>query len=163
MSAALRIEQLVQEMLEHQDSSLFLVEISFSNSKNSQKVIVHLDGDQGISIDVCAEISRKLGAAIEEEDLIRESFTLEVSSPGLDLPLKLHRQYIKNVGRKLKVLKQDNTTIKGVLTAVSEQQIVVQEEQKVKSKDKSKKEGETKEVVIPFEDIKKTNVLATFN
>jgi ribosome maturation factor RimP len=163
MSAERRIELLVQEMLEHQDPSLFLVDVSLSNSKNSQKVIVHLDGDRGVSIDVCAEISRKLGAHIEEEDLIQGSFTLEVSSPGLDLPLKLHRQYAKNVGRKIKVLRQDNTTIKGTLTAVNEQQIVLQEEQKVKSKDKSKKQGETKEIVIPFEHIKKTNVLASFN
>lgn len=163
MSAERRIEQLVQEMLEHQNPSLFLVDVNLSNAKNSQKVIVHLDGDEGISIDVCAEISRKLGARIEEEDLISGSFTLEVSSPGLDLPLKLHRQYIKNVGRKIKVLKQDNSTVKGVLTEVGKEQIVLQEEQKVKSKDKSKKRGETKEVVIPFQDIKKTNVLASFN
>lgn len=163
MSAEQRIEQLVQEMLEHQDPSLFLVDVNLSNSKNSQKVVVYLDGDEGISIDVCAEISRKLGATIEEEDLIKGSFTLEVSSPGLDLPLKLHRQYKKNVGRKVKVLRQDNSTLKGTLAKVNEHQIVLEEEQKIKSKDKSKKKGETKEVMIPFEDIKKINVLASFN
>ncbi|WPP48401.1 ribosome maturation factor RimP [Catalinimonas niigatensis] len=163
MSAEQRIEQLVLEMLEHQDTSLFLVDVNLSNSKNSQKVIIHLDGDEGISIDVCAEISRKLGAIIEEEDLIHGSFTLEVSSPGLDQPLKLRRQYAKNVGRKVKILLQDNTTLKGTLAQVDEHQIVLHEEQKIKSKDKSKKQGEIKEVTIPFEDIKKTNVLASFN
>lgn len=162
MSAEVRIAQWVQEMLEEHDQSLFLVDISISNAKNSQKVVVHLDGDEGISIDTCAEISRKLGTRMEEEELISGSFTLEVSSPGLDLPLKMHRQYKKNVGRKIKVLLQDNTTVKGELTQVNEQQIVLQEELKVKSKDKSKKRGETKEVVIPFQDIKKTNVLASF-
>ncbi|MDF9800212.1 ribosome maturation factor RimP [Catalinimonas alkaloidigena] len=162
MSLEVQIEGWVQEMLEGQDPSLFLVEVSISNAKNSQKVVVHLDGDEGISIDTCAEISRKLGARMEEENLISESFTLEVSSPGLDLPLKMHRQYKKNVGRNVKVLLQDNTTKKGVLMQVDEQQIVLKEELKVKSKDKSKKRGETKEVVIPFQDIKKTNVLASF-
>lgn len=162
MNAEEKIGQWVQEMLDTQDDSLFLVDISILDAKNSQKVVVHLDGDEGISIDTCAEISRKLGNLMEEEELISESYTLEVSSPGLDLPLKMHRQYIKNIGRRVKVLLQDNTTLKGELTQVSEQQIVLQEELKIKSKDKSKKRGETKEVVIPFQDIKKTNVLASF-
>ncbi|WKN32873.1 ribosome maturation factor RimP [Porifericola rhodea] len=164
MNIEVQIEQLVQQILEEQqDPSLFLVDVSVSSAKNSQKVIIHLDGDEGISIDTCALVSRKLGAIIEEQDLISGSFTLEVSSPGLDLPLKMHRQYTKNIGRRVKVLLQDNTTVKGELSKVEEGQIIVQEELKNKSKDKSKKQGGTKEIVIPFQDIKKTNVLASFN
>ena len=129
MSVESRITETVEEILaQKNDQSLFLVDISVSSAKNSQKVLVHLDGDEGVNIDICAEISRQLGAMLEEENLISGSFTLEVSSPGLDLPLKLYRQYRKNIGRKIKVLTEDNETRKGVLKEVGEEQIVMLEE-----------------------------------
>jgi len=119
-----------------------------------------MDGDQGVSIDACAEISRQLSAFIEEEELMTGSFILEVSSPGLDLPLKLHRQYHKNIGRKIKVLTQDDKTLKGTLKEVSEQQIVMLEE--VRTKGGRKNKDNPKEITIPFDEIRKTNVLASF-
>jgi len=161
MSVESRITETVEEILaQKNDQSLFLVDISVSSAKNSQKVLVHLDGDEGVNIDICAEISRQLGAMLEEENLISGSFTLEVSSPGLDLPLKLHRQYRKNIGRKIKVLTEDNETRKGVLKEVGEEQIVMLEE--MPAKGAKKKKDNVKEVSIPFENIKKTNVLASF-
>lgn len=120
MSAESRITQAVKEILEQKgDETLFLVDLVVSSAKNSQKVLVHLDGDEGVNIDTCAEISRQLGNILEEEDLFSGSFTLEVSSPGLDLPLKLQRQYHKNIGRNIKVLTQDNMTRKGLLKEVT--------------------------------------------
>ena len=161
MSAESRIIQTVEEILEQRgDPSLFLVDVVVSSAKNSQKVLVHLDGDEGVNIDACAEISRQVGGVIEEEDLFTGSFILEVSSPGLDLPLKMQRQYHKNVGRKVKVLTQDNMTLKGLLKEVTEKHIVIEE--LPKGKGPHKKKADTKEVVIPFQEIKKTNVLASF-
>lgn len=161
MSVESRITQVVEEILQQKDDqSLFLVDVFVSSAKNSQKVLVHLDGDEGVSIDACAEISRRLAGIIEEEDLISGSFTLEVSSPGLDLPLKLLRQYHKNIGRRVKVLTHDDKTLKGMLKEVSDQQIIMLEEPGGKAT--KKKKDNTKEVIIPFEEIKKTNVLASF-
>lgn len=142
------------------DQSLFLVDVVVSSAKNSQKVLVHLDGDEGVNIDACAEISRQLGSILEEEDIFSGSFILEVSSPGLDLPLKLQRQYHKNIGRKVKVLTQDNITRKGLLKKVTEAHIVIEEQPK--GKGAQKKKGDTKEIQISFQEIKKTNVLASF-
>ena len=156
-----RITKLVEKILaQRQDDSLFLVDVVVSASKNSQKVLVHLDGDEGVNIDACAEISRQVGGVIEEEDLFTGSFILEVSSPGLDLPLKMQRQYYKNVGRNVKVLTQDNMTRKGLLKEVTEEHIVIEE--LPKGKGPQKKKADTKEVLIPFQEIKKTNVLASF-
>lgn len=161
MSAESRITQAVKEILEQKgDETLFLVDVVVSSAKNSQKVLVHLDGDEGVNIDTCAEISRQLGNILEEEDLFSGSFTLEVSSPGLDLPLKLQRQYHKNIGRNIKVLTQDNMTRKGLLKEVTEAHIVIAEQPK--GKGAQKKKGDVKEVLIPFQEIKKTNVLASF-
>ena len=163
MSLESRITQVVEDLLkEKDDQSLFLVDIVTSTAKSGQKILVHLDGDDGVNIDTCAEISRRLGAVLEEEEWVSGSYILEVSSPGLDLPLKLNRQYHKNIGRKIKVLTEDNNTRKGLLHEVNEQHIIIMEEPKGKgSKSKSKK-GNLQEVTIPFEEIKKTTVLASF-
>jgi ribosome maturation factor RimP len=161
MSVESRITQVVEDILAQRgDQSLFLVDVVVSSAKNSQKVLVHLDGDEGVNIDACAEISRQLGSILEEEDIFSGSFILEVSSPGLDLPLKLQRQYHKNIGRKVKVLTQDNITRKGLLKKVTEAHIVIEEQPK--GKGAQKKKGDTKEIQIPFQEIKKTNVLASF-
>ncbi|MFP4090186.1 MAG: ribosome assembly cofactor RimP [Cyclobacteriaceae bacterium] len=162
MSVQLRVEQAVKDKLEQiGDDSLFLVDVMISQSKNSQKVVVHLDGDQGVSIDTCAELSRHLSAILDEEDLLEGSFTLEVSSPGLDQPLKMERQYKKNIGRRVKILTTDDRTLKGVLAGVAEQHVILKEETKVKGK--HRKPELEQEAEIPFEQIKKINVLASFN
>lgn len=147
----------VNELLAQKDSSLFLVNVTASPGKGSRKVVVHIDGDQGVPIDVCADISRSLSHRLDEEELIDDNYTLEVSSPGLSQPLLLKRQYIKNVGRHVKVLLDSDKTVQGELRGVDDEQIVVAEVDR-----RSKKKGGGQEVTIPFSDIKKTNVLAIF-
>jgi ribosome maturation factor RimP len=90
-----------------------------------QKVLILLDKDEGITIEECASVSRRLAAVLEAEETIEGSYNLEVSSPGLDQPLKIPRQYKKNVGRDLKVTLTDGETITGKLTAAEEDYIVL--------------------------------------
>ena len=59
------------------------------------KILILVDGDEGITIDRCAEISRRTGATLEEQETMSDAYVLEVSSPGLEHPLKLMRQYKK--------------------------------------------------------------------
>ena len=94
---------------------------------------------------------------IEEGELYPENnFSLEVSSPGVDRPLQLHRQYLKNVGRKVEVLYTDGNKLEGTLTQVNEGGVVI-EQQEGKGKKMIKKE-----VTILFNEIKHTTVLITF-
>ena len=148
----------VAELLAQKDPALFLVTVSVSSGKGTKKLVVHIDGDQGVPIDVCAEVSRALSHRLDEEELIDEKYTLEVSSPGLSQPLLLRRQYVKNVGRHVKVLLNDDKTVQGKLLAVDKEQITIAEETVCRPK----KKAETKETTIPFSHIKKTNVLAIF-
>lgn len=141
----------VEKLLE--DPSLFLVEASLNGHGNQQKLKVLIDGDKGVTIDQCATISRKLGHWLEENDVINGAYQLEVSSPGLDLPLKQMRQYRKNAGRKVKVIQNEGKELKGTLEEVSEQSITLKIE---------KKKKETELVTIPFENIQQTKVLVTF-
>ena len=133
---------------------LFLVDVRIRPVNNFK---VFIDGDQGVSIETCVAVNRKICKQIEGAGLYPDGdFSLEVSSPGLDEPLKLHRQYLKNVGRSVEVVRTDGTKTEGVLKEVGETSIVVEE-----AKGKGKKK-ETVSHTIPFEHIKTTKIQVTF-
>jgi ribosome maturation factor RimP len=158
------IEELVKRILAAGDRAeeLFLVEVTIAgNQKANPKVTVLIDGDNGVDIDTCALISRRLGNQIEELNLLENAYVLEVSSPGLDLPLQQKRQYTKNIGRKIKVLLKDGSTKTGKLTLVEAESILLEEETPGKKK-KAAKETETSPARISWEDISKTNVMVSF-
>lgn len=154
-----RIEELVSMNLGKE--SFFLVDVLLGGSPAMRKITVLVDGDQGISVEDCATISRKLAERLEQEDLIDSAYVLEVSSPGVDQPLKLKRQYLKNVGRKLAVTLGDQQIKSGKLVGVKEEGIVLDEE--VKDKQGKGKKITIQTVEIPFDQIKKSNVLIAFN
>lgn len=150
-----KIASLVNSVLQNEQH--FLVDVRISGSEGRQKIQVLLDGDEGISIDDCAIVSRKLANLIEEQDLIQDAYLLEVSSPGIDFPLSSQRQYNKNIGRSLKVVLLDGTTHTGVLQQVTEDGITIEEEVKQKGK-----KTVTQPLDIPYSNIKSTNVLVSF-
>lgn len=137
------------------DDSQFIVEVIASLKKIPNKLIVILDGDNGVNIDDCANLSRGLSEALDSMGFLKGAYHLEVSTPGLDHPLKLKRQYIKNKGRKVRV-KRAEGSVEGLLIGVTDNDITVEEET-----GKGKKK-EMKEVKIPFAEIDKTFVLVSF-
>jgi ribosome maturation factor RimP len=136
------------------DADLFLVEISIKPTNN---IKIYIDGNQGVSVDKLVQLNRKLYRQLEEEGFYPDgNFSLEISSPGLDEPLKLHRQYVKNVGRFVEVLTTEGAKKEGKLNAVTEEAIEIEE---IKGK------GKKQEVVlhsIPFSIIKSTKVQIKF-
>ncbi len=81
----------------------FLVDVQVRNERGAKLVQIFVDTDAGIRIDQCAAISRDVAREFESHHLLEGKFHLEVSSPGIDKPLKLLRQYQKNTGRRFKV------------------------------------------------------------
>lgn len=147
-----KIEALLQQYLE--DGKYFVVDIKVSLSKIHSKVVILLDSDTGISIDECSDISRKIGKDLDE--IMPDKYTLEVSSPGVDIPLTFERQYRKNIGRNLKVVLKNGEERKGLLESVEAEKIVIKEDKKVKK-------GEVIEPLsILFEDIKQAQVIISF-
>jgi ribosome maturation factor RimP len=138
------------------DDSQFIVDVIVSLRKNPKKVLVILDGDKGVSIDDCAELNRKLSEALDKVNPVEGRYLLEVSTPGLDHPLQVKRQYFKNRNRKVRV-KTANATVEGLLANVTDEAITVQQATG------SGKKKEIKEIIIPFTDIDKTFVLVSFN
>jgi ribosome maturation factor RimP len=102
-------------------------------------------------------ISRYVGFKLEEENTIETPYNLEVSSPGLDMPLTQIRQYTKNIGRELAIKLADGSKKEGKLTALTEDAVVIEE----KVKEKGKK-ASVVETVIPIEQITETKVLISF-
>lgn len=120
------------------------------------KITVVVDGDNGVTIDDCGEISRQLSARLDAMNFGTGRYVLEVTTPGLDQPLKLKRQYAKNIGRVLKVHRKDKSIVSARLAKADEQGIVLSQEVK---------EGKTrleKEVQVPFEEIEKAFVVISF-
>jgi ribosome maturation factor RimP len=133
----------------------FLIDIVASSRQGPKKISVIVDGDEGISIDDCAELSRQLSKALDDLGLIEDNYLLEVSTPGVDHPLKLKRQYNKNIGRRLKVKLHDKI-VEGKLTEVDEEKITLTQETG------AGKKKETQTMVIPFSSIDKAFVLVSF-
>ncbi|WP_304233734.1 ribosome maturation factor RimP [Jiulongibacter sediminis] len=136
------------------DSKFYLVDLKVSTSKIKQKITVLVDTDEGILIDECSTISRQLGELLDEE--IDNAYTLEVSSPGIDHPLKLSRQFVKNIGRTLKVIKKDGTEVKGELVNASENVFTIQPDKKKKEKTKPEP------VELGYDEIKEAVVQVSF-
>ena len=147
------LEQKVKALIEA-EPDVFLVEIRIKPTNN---VKVFLDGDNGISLDKLIQYNRKLYKDLEESSFFPGGdFSLEVSSPGLDEPLKLRRQYQKNITRYVEVTRVDGVKNEGKLLQVGETEIVVEEE---------KGKGKKKELVqhtVPFDQIKTTKIQIKF-
>ena len=131
----------------------FLVEISVKPTNN---IKVFIDADQGAAIDQLSRINRALYKWVEENLFPNGDFSIEVSSPGLDEPLKLDRQYLKNIGRMVEIVLKNGLKKEGKLISVSENEIVIEEEIG---------KGKKKEVIqhiISKEEIKTTKVQVKF-
>ncbi|TKC12890.1 ribosome assembly cofactor RimP [Pedobacter polaris] len=153
MQVEKRVKELVEEKIADRPE-LFLVAIKMLPNN---KLIIHVDGDEGISIQDCAAISRHVGFHLEEENTIDKAYNLEVSSPGVGEPLQLNRQYLKNIGRDLSVKLADGKVKEGKLLSVNDASIGVEE--KVKEKGKKVQLVETQ---IEFNNIVETKVLISF-
>jgi ribosome maturation factor RimP len=147
-----KIEEFVRNLIGTREN-LFLIEVKITPAN---KVTVLLDGDNGVTIDDCTKVNKALYKFIEENNLFGGDFSLEVSSAGVDKPLKLLRQYKKNIGRKVKVTLIDGGIVEGKLTDVTTEDITIKE-----------KTGKGNKIImnkttILFNQIKDTTVLITF-
>ncbi|MBL1409103.1 ribosome assembly cofactor RimP [Sphingobacterium faecale] len=154
----MQVEQRVKELVEEKiadRADLFIVRIKMLNNGVLE---ILLDGDEGISIEDCVAVSRHVGFHLEEENVIEKAYRLEVSSPGIDAGLLLPRQYVKNVGRNVRVKLDDGTKREGKLISATESEVIIEE----KTKEKGKK-AETNEVIFSMDKITETKVLISFN
>lgn len=144
-----QLSGLIEEYLKESDK--FLIEVTV---KSSNRIMVFIDGDEGVKIEDCQKLSRYIEQTLDRET---EDFDLMVSSAGADRPFRVPRQYQKHIGRILEVVTQDGTKFEGPLLVSDEKGITIEQEIK-----KSKKEIEKKEVVIQYSEIKSAKVVISF-
>lgn len=154
MSFKEKVKGLLDTALEERPD-LFLVDFTISDAS---KIIVTLDGDKGVTLQDCIDVSRAIEHNLDREE---HDFALEVASGGASAPLKNIRQYKKNIGRRLKV-KLATQEIEAGLTDANDEFIVLAWEAREPKQLGKGKETVQKRVEIPYADIKEAVVVIIF-
>jgi len=151
-------EKILELVAEALTEDQFIVELRIDAAN---KIYIEVDDRVvPISITECIKVSRAVEHNLDREV---EDFALEVASPGLDQPFKVYDQYVKNIGRPVKVKKSDGQIQKGTLVEVSPEEIRLEYKVKQKIEGRSKaKEWVTKSVSILMDDIKETYIEIVF-
>lgn len=148
--------QIVESVID--GNEFFIVDTHISQIKGTWMIKISADSDKGIGIDECGVLSRKINKNIEEQYPETE-YELEITSPGVGEPLKLQRQYLKNMGRDLKIWLTNGKELVGKLVeAIPDQKIIIEEYEKKKGKIIA-----TKQTEILTSDIKRSEVQISFN
>ena len=120
-----KIREALERIIEEVDPSVFIVGIDLKKGRRNI-LSVKIDTDEGITLGTCTRISRKLNRWVDEVQPFGDrSLLVEVSSPGVGYPLKLARQYPRNVGRVLEISDSTGEQTRGLLLAVSEEEIQI--------------------------------------
>ena len=152
MIAKEKIQILVEEVM---SSDMFIVDITVGTGNS---ILVSIDSDAGISVGECVQISRHIESSLDREV---EDFSLEVSSPGLSLPLKVFRQYLKNIGREVEVVTKSGEKQKGILKSATIDGFEL--EFLAKGRVDGKKVEETKMLTYSFDQMKTVKIVISFN
>lgn len=155
MSLKENVTQLLEAALAERPE-LFLIDFKIL-ADNTIEVII--DGDQGVSVEDCIAISRAIEHNLDREE---EDFSLQVMSAGVSEGLQNIRQYKKNIGRKLKVQKTDQSIVEGELKTVTPNDITIVWKAREPKPVGKGKITVTKEACVSFEDIKNAKVMITF-
>lgn len=135
--------------------SIFLIDLAVSDSF---KVSVGLDGDNGVALQDCIDVSRAIENNLDREE---QDFSLEVASVGVGSPLKMTRQYIKNIGRTL-IVTTNTEKIEAELVEANDVFIILSWKAREPKKVGKGKETVQKEQQIPYTEIKEAIVTVTF-
>ena len=146
MIEKIKILELVNNTLDGSDKFLVNLKITPDN-----RIFVDIDGDNGITVDDCIELSRAIEGQLDRDE---EDFELNVSSSGADQPLKLTRQYRKNIGRDVEVVYLDGEKVEGELTAADEERFTLRTH--------GTKKQAPQELQIAYRDVKSTRVTIKF-
>lgn len=149
-----KVGNLLETALEERPS-LFLIDFKITDSN---KIMVTLDGDKGVNLQDCIDVSRAIEHNLDREE---HDFSLEVTSAGATTPLVNKRQYVKNIGRTLKVV-TDKEQVEAKLTEANDENIVLEWKAREPKKIGKGKETVQKRAEIPYSDIKEAVVVIKF-
>lgn len=129
----------------------FLIEVI----QNGKKLEVYIDSDEGVKFRQCQKFSRAIESYLDTELILGEDYTLEVSSPGVDRPLKFKRQYPRHLGRKLEITLAEEKMVTGKFMEFEDDELTIRVQ--------GAKKGQFKKMKIKFEEIVEAKVLVSFS
>ena len=150
------VKQLLKEALE-ENESIFLIDLSFLEGS---KIMIELDGDSGINLKECMRISRHINDNLDREE---EDYSLEVTSVDISKPLKVPRQYQKNIGRILSIKTTDGDKIEGTVVSADLNEVSLKWKAREPKPIGKGKVTVNKEAVIDYNSIKEAKVKIIFN
>jgi ribosome maturation factor RimP len=150
MNIVEQIENRLEEITK--EKNLLLIDFHWRGTDSFRVLEIFVDNVEGITTEICSEVSREIESFIDEAGLIKGKYRLDVSSPGVGKPLKYIEQFPKHIGRsfKLQLISGDDNVekIEGKLTAVNGDELVF--------------EVDGKERLINFKNIKQAKVQISF-
>ena len=132
--------------------NFFVIDITFRGDNRKKIIEVFVDAEKNIDADNLAEISREINSIIEEQDIIQQAYRLDVSTPGVDRPLKFLKQFPKHINRNFEVtykIENETRTITGKLLSVEKEELTFL--------------SDKKEVLIEFKNITTAKVIISFS
>jgi len=150
-----KVLELLNKGLEEKPS-VFLIDLKISEGN---KIVVTLDGDNGVNLQDCIDISRAIEHNLDREE---EDFSLEVASAGATSPLKFPRQYKKNIGRKIEVKKTDGSILEATITDATDEFVALEWISREPKQIGKGKETVTHNIEVPYSEIKEAKVIIVF-
>ena len=144
-----QVEKLAEEAIKELEAPVYVADVLV---KSGNVIYVFVDSDEQVHIEDCIVISKYVESKLDREV---EDYELNVSSYGATQPLKFPRQYVKNIGRTLEVVKADDAELTGEIVAANDHEVVL----KVAGK---KKKDEPVQLGIPYNEIKEAKVKVSF-
>lgn len=148
------IKDITEKYLE--GTTMFLVDVVV---KPGNAIVVEVDSDEGVSIDDCIALSRNIESYLDRD---AEDFELEVGSAGITSPLKIPRQYKKNIGNEVEVLTKKGQKLSGVLKSCDDNSFVITVTKMVKPDGGKKKVAVDEDFSFVYQDVKHTKYLIRF-
>lgn len=149
--------ELIDERISELGNGLFVVDLTISANN-----VIHVELDKhvgNVAINDCMSVSRNVEHNLDREE---EDFELHVSSAGLDKPFRVLAQYVKNIGREVKVVTLEGKKLEGILRAADDQSITLETSKMEKPEGKKKKELIVEQHVFPLDQIKETKIVISF-
>lgn len=150
-----KVQEVLSSVLADREH-LFLIDLSVNDAN---KISVTLDGDFGVNLQDCIDVSRAVENNLDREE---QDFSLEVASAGATSPLKLVRQYKKNIGRTIKVVTESLESIEAKLAAADDEKITLEWQAREPKKIGKGKETVAKKLELSYENIKEAVVIILF-
>jgi len=157
MISKTKVLELIDERFAELGNGLFLVDLTISKTN---QINIEIDKHEGgVSVSDCMAVSRNVEHNLDRDE---QDFELQVSSAGIDRPLRVLAQYVKNIGRTVEALMNDDTLLEGVLKVATDTEIEIETSRIQKIEGTKKKETIVEQIVLPLDKIKETKIVITF-